>query len=233
MSNSSRKPWNQDEDDAIRSLVEEHGIKQWSLIASLLVDRYGIKGRTGKQCRERWHNHLDPNVKKDHWTFDEEKIIFDYQRANGNKWSELTNLLPGRSDNAIKNHFYSTIRKNLRRFNKRKPSSERINLTTKDVIQSPEHLNILINFHLETNTRNCSFENKELRRSNRLNLKRDIELITTNLKENDINYEASSILYSLFEDNKKASKPHIICPSVPKDIFDPLNFLTNISVKSK
>mmetsp|Transcript_22146 Transcript_22146/g.21849 ORF Transcript_22146/g.21849 Transcript_22146/m.21849 type:complete len:146 (+) Transcript_22146:260-697(+) len=145
----------------------------------------------------------------------------------------MTNLLPGRSDNAIKNHFYSTIRKNLRRFNKRKSSSERINLTTKDVIQSPEHLNILINFHLETNNRNCSFQNKELRRSNRLNLKRDIELITTNLKENDINYEASSILYSLFEDSKNASKPHIVCPSVPKDIFDPLNFLTNISIKSK
>jgi len=35
-----------------------------------------IKGRSGKQCRERWFNNLNPNVKKGNWTAEEDQIIF-------------------------------------------------------------------------------------------------------------------------------------------------------------
>ena len=50
--------WAQEEDEAIRALVMKHGTKTWSVIAEQIVKEYGIQGRTGKQCRERWHNHL-------------------------------------------------------------------------------------------------------------------------------------------------------------------------------
>ena len=65
----NRKLWglevkNIQEDDAIKCLVDEFGTKQWTLIAKMLVSRYNIRGRTAKQCRERWHNHLDYNVDK-------------------------------------------------------------------------------------------------------------------------------------------------------------------------
>lgn len=55
---SDRRVWTPEEDEAIRQLVEKYGTKTWSVIAEQIVKEFGIDGRTGKQCRERWHNHL-------------------------------------------------------------------------------------------------------------------------------------------------------------------------------
>ena len=61
---ASRRAWSETEDEAIRTLVSEFGIKQWTVVSKHLEIRYNIRGRTGKQCRERWHNHLDPEITK-------------------------------------------------------------------------------------------------------------------------------------------------------------------------
>ncbi len=65
--------WTAEEDALVTRLVSEHGLKKWSLIASHL------NGRLGKQCRERWFNHLNPDIKKDNWTPEEDEVSDKYQ----------------------------------------------------------------------------------------------------------------------------------------------------------
>lgn len=102
-------PWSAAEDESLTTLVALHGIKCWSLIASKLP------GRIGKQCRERWFNHLDPSIKKDAWTAEDDATIMAAVSRIGPKWAEIAKMLHGRSDNAIKNRYNSSIRKKSRR----------------------------------------------------------------------------------------------------------------------
>lgn len=76
--------------------MQEYGTKQWKTVAKKLKENYGIKRRSAKQCRERWHNHLDPKINKDPITPEEEKKIFEYHQSLGNKWAQIANILEGR-----------------------------------------------------------------------------------------------------------------------------------------
>ncbi|CAG9326108.1 unnamed protein product [Blepharisma stoltei] len=143
MRNYSRNTWTKEADEAIVNLVNELGVKRWTKIARSLEENYGIKGRTGKQCRERWFNHLDPNINSEKWTLEEEKVLFECQKKYGNCWTKMTEFLPGRTDNAIKNYFYSTLRRNLRRYNKKKPKSQQIHGKVQELIKVPELANLL------------------------------------------------------------------------------------------
>ena len=99
-----KSSWTIKEDTKLTYLVKEKGAKRWKQIASQLP------GKKPKQCRERWHNHLNPNIKKDSWSLQEEMILFIINRDHGNKWKELTSILECRSDNNIKNHWNSIMK---------------------------------------------------------------------------------------------------------------------------
>ncbi|OMJ85980.1 hypothetical protein SteCoe_12617 [Stentor coeruleus] len=139
-----RNSWSQEEDEIIREIVMIQGMKKWTKIAKAIKERLGIEGRTGKQCRERWHNHLNPEINKEIWTEDEENQIFELQKQLGNKWSEIATHMPGRTDNSIKNCFYSAIRRNLRKYNKKRPESEKLKGPLKSLLKKPSTRAILM-----------------------------------------------------------------------------------------
>lgn len=96
--------WSKEEDELLQEWVQANGPKKWSECAKL------IKKRSAKQCRERWLNHLDPKIRRDEWTPEEDQQIYDLYKKYGTSWSKLAKEMNGRSENSIKNRFYSTIR---------------------------------------------------------------------------------------------------------------------------
>jgi len=97
--------WTPEEDEALAEWIEENGPNKWSQCA------LSIEGRSGKQCRDRWFNHLSPEVKKGSWSVSEDKLIFDLYQKYGSSWSKIAKHVPNRTENSIKNRFYSTLRK--------------------------------------------------------------------------------------------------------------------------
>jgi hypothetical protein len=108
--------------------------------------------RNAKQCRERWLNHLDPEKRSKRWSINDILKLFEVQKLYGNSWSKIARVLAGKPENAIKNFYYATLRRNLRRFNKTRASDEKLNQHLDDLMKIPELRKILTvrkNVHID------------------------------------------------------------------------------------
>ncbi|ORY80928.1 Homeodomain-like protein [Protomyces lactucae-debilis] len=133
----TKGPWTSQEDALLLDLVREIGPEKWVIIAQRLATR------SGKQCRERYHNHLNPNLKRSPFSPEEEATILALYAQMGPKWANIAKHLPGRSDNAIKNYYNTALQRRQRK--KTSPlSADRSNYMQRSVSQpyptsSPSH----------------------------------------------------------------------------------------------
>lgn len=144
----SRGPWKLEEDRLLAELVKRYGPCHWSAIAA------HFPNRTGKQARERWTNQLNPKLKKKNWSAEEDYTILFLRTQLGNKWSAIAGMLPGRTDNSVKNRFNSTLQRAIR------------DIGTKSGVQTVTIDDVLNSLHSRSSYRLLDFATAETLKSN-------------------------------------------------------------------
>ena len=101
----NKGPWTEKEDQLLKNWVEKYGASNWTKCSEY------IKGRSGKQCREHWNNSLDPKLLKGQWTSEEDLLIMLFYKKYGGSWKKIIPIFEKRTENSIKNRFFSQLRK--------------------------------------------------------------------------------------------------------------------------
>lgn len=99
--------WSKEENQMLEAAVFQLGPTKWYNVASR------VPGRSAKQCRERWHNHLNPEINKGRWQPEEDSFIKEAFLLVGPSWATIALALPHRTDSSVKNRFHSYIKRSM------------------------------------------------------------------------------------------------------------------------
>ncbi|OHS97552.1 Myb-like DNA-binding domain containing protein [Tritrichomonas foetus] len=101
-----RRVFSTEEDKILADLVQSQQCTNWFEIAQKMP------GRTARQCRDRWINYLSPTNSFAPWSQEEDELIIEKVNELGTSWSSISKFVEGRSDNTLKNRWYSGLKKN-------------------------------------------------------------------------------------------------------------------------
>jgi hypothetical protein len=102
-----RRLFTADEDVLLRRLMVEHPFSTWIAIAA------HMQGRSPRQCRDRWANYLCPDNKNAPWTEAEDDLLVAKFQELGPRWTTISKCFDGRSENNVKNRWYTHVRQRL------------------------------------------------------------------------------------------------------------------------
>jgi hypothetical protein len=102
----ARRTFSPGDDEELRRLVSSFGDNNWGFVAQQMT-----AGFTSRQCRERWHNYLDPYLDHESWSDDDDRRLLDEFARVGPRWAAIAGCFAGRSGNSVRNRFFLLQRK--------------------------------------------------------------------------------------------------------------------------
>lgn len=130
------------EDEILQSICTGVPELSWSSISKRFKEVSGVS-RSAKQCRDRWANYIMNKINVEPWKPEEIQKVFNYHKFYGNHWNLISAELKSRTETQVKNLFYSTIRRNVRKFNKWKKETERIVFKDPKILENEEIRQVL------------------------------------------------------------------------------------------
>ncbi|CAI9774262.1 unnamed protein product [Fraxinus pennsylvanica] len=178
-------PWSSDEDSKLINYIAIHGEGGWNALSH----NAGLR-RTGKSCRLRWLNYLNPNVRRGNITPEEQLHMIELHLKYGNRWTQIAKRLPGRTDNEIKNYWRTIIKKQAKQLKCDVNSTQFLDIMRctwlPSIMEEQMHPTSEVNSGSHSN--NTDFDHNNCQRQK---LMTDSEILQTGAMAVDMNCEAN------------------------------------------